>query len=79
MIILSYMGEYELINEKIQYNVRKETENFLKEFIFKQNDLKIIESWENHAYNGHLKEPTSEKNLQDCLPPTYLLWYIGGI
>ena len=31
-VILSYLNEYELINEKLQYNVRKETEEFLKEY-----------------------------------------------
>lgn len=45
MVILSYMGEYELINNKLQYNVRKETEDFLEEFIFKQSELKNIQSW----------------------------------
>ena len=45
-VILSYLNEYELINEKLQYNVRKETEEFLKEYIFKPNELKNIENWE---------------------------------
>ena len=45
-VILSYLNEYELINEKLQYNVRKETEEFLKEYIFKPNELKNIQKWE---------------------------------
>ena len=45
-VILSYLNEYELINEKLQYNVRKETEEFLKEYIFKPNELKNIQNWE---------------------------------
>lgn len=45
-IILSYLNEYELINEKLQYNVRKETEEFLKEYIFKSDKLKTIPNWE---------------------------------
>lgn len=45
-VILSYLNEYELINEKSQYNVRKETEEFLKEYIFKPNELKNIQNWE---------------------------------
>lgn len=44
-VILSYLGEYGLINEKIRYNVRKETEDFLKEYIFKESDIKDIGSW----------------------------------
>ena len=45
-IILSYLGEYSLINEKIQYNIRKETEDFLKEYIYKSSNIKTIENWE---------------------------------
>lgn len=45
-VILSYLEEFELINEKLQYNVREETENFLKEFIFKKSNLKDIKTWE---------------------------------
>ena len=45
-VILSYLNEYELIYEKLQYNVRKETEEFLKEYIFKPNELKNIQNWE---------------------------------
>ena len=44
-VILSYLDEFELINEKLQYNVRQETENFLKEYIFKSSELKIIQDW----------------------------------
>ena len=45
-IILSYLGEYSLINEKIQYKIRKETEEFLKEYIYKSSNIKTIENWE---------------------------------
>ena len=45
-VLLSYLNEYELINEKLQYNVRKETEEFLKEYIFKPSELKNIYNWE---------------------------------
>lgn len=45
-IILSYLGEYSLINEKIQYKIRKETEEFLKEYIYKSSSIKTIENWE---------------------------------
>lgn len=45
-IILSYLGEYSLINEKIQYNIRKETEEFLKEYIYKSSNIKTIENWD---------------------------------
>lgn len=45
-VILSYLDEYGLINEKIQYNVRHETEEFLKEYIFKPSELKNIHNWE---------------------------------
>lgn len=44
-VILSYLDEFELINEKLQYNVRQETENFLKEYIFKSSELKNIQDW----------------------------------
>lgn len=45
-VILSFLEEFELINEKLQYNVREETENFLREFIFRKSDLKDIQTWE---------------------------------
>ena len=45
-VILSYLEEYELIKEKLQYKVRQETEEFLKEYIFKPSELKNIQHWE---------------------------------
>lgn len=54
-VILSYLNEYELINEKLQYNVRKETEEFLKEYIFKPNELKNIQNWEQFLENTRIK------------------------
>lgn len=54
-VILSYLNEYELINEKLQYNVRKETEEFLKEYIFKPNELKDIQNWEQFLENTSIK------------------------
>lgn len=54
-VILSYLNEYELINEKLQFNVRKETEEFLKEYIFKPNELKNIQNWEQFLENTSIK------------------------
>lgn len=54
-VILSYLNEYELINEKLQYNVRKETEEFLKEYIFKPNELKNIQNCEQFLENTSIK------------------------
>ena len=54
-VILSYLNEYELINEKLQYNVRKETEEFLKEYIFKPNELKNIQNWEQFLENTSIE------------------------
>ena len=45
-VILSYLGEFDLINGKLHYNVRNETEKFLKEYIFKPNNIKSIQTWE---------------------------------
>lgn len=45
IVILSYLDEYKLINEKLQYNVRPETENFLNEYIFKPSELRNIQNW----------------------------------
>lgn len=45
-VILSYLEEYRLINEKLQYNVRQETEEFLKEYIFMPSELKKVQHWE---------------------------------
>lgn len=54
-VILSYLNEYELINEKLQYNVRKKTEEFLKEYIFKPNELKNIQNCEQFLENTSIK------------------------
>lgn len=54
-VILSYLNEYELINEKLQYNVRKETEELLKEYIFKPNELKNIQNWEQFLEKTSIK------------------------
>lgn len=45
-IILSYLEEFQLINEKLQYNVRQETEDFFKEFIFRASGIKEINTWD---------------------------------
>ena len=45
-VILSYLGEFDLINGKLHYNVRNETEKFLKEYIFKPSNIKSIQTWE---------------------------------
>ena len=45
-IILSYLEEFQLINGKLQYNVRQETEDFLKEFIFRASGIKEINTWD---------------------------------
>lgn len=58
-VILSYLNEYELINEKLQYNVRKETEEFLKEYIFKPNELKTYRIGSNFWRFQALKERTT--------------------
>ena len=44
-VILSYLEEFTLINGKLHYNVRKETEDFLKEYIFQPSDIRSIQSW----------------------------------
>lgn len=44
-IILSYLNEFALINGKLNYKVRKETEDFLKEFIFQRSNIKEIGTW----------------------------------
>ena len=45
-VILSYLGEYNLINKKLCYNVREETEDFLCKYIFKESNIRDIQSWE---------------------------------
>ena len=45
-VILSYFGEYPLINDKLCYNVREETERFLCKYIFKESNIRDFESWE---------------------------------
>lgn len=45
-IILSYLEEFALIDGKLHYNVRNETEEFLKKYIFKPSNIRSIQSWE---------------------------------
>lgn len=45
-VMLSYLGEYNLINDKLCYNVRQETEDFLGEYIFKESIIRTIGSWD---------------------------------
>lgn len=56
MVVLSYLGEYELIRGKIQYEVRNETAAFLEEFIFQESELKSIQTW------AQLLEKTQDKD-----------------
>ena len=44
-VILSFLEEFELINEILQYNVSEETEHFLRELIVRKSDVKDIQSW----------------------------------
>ena len=45
-VILSYLGEYQLIAGRLQYNIREETEAFLSEYIYKSSRIREINSWE---------------------------------
>lgn len=45
-VILSYLGEYQLIAGRLQYNIREETEAFLSEYIYKSSLIREINSWE---------------------------------
>ena len=65
-VILSYFGEYPLINDKLCYNVREETERFLCKYIFKESNIRDFESWE-----GFLKA-TSEEDDYDFQDIFYL-------
>lgn len=60
IVILSYLDEYKLINEKLQYNVRRETEEFLEEYIFKPSELRNIKNW-----NQLLEVATKDYDYQD--------------
>lgn len=46
IIMLSYFEEFELISNKLEYNVREETGKFLKEFIFQPSEIKAINTWD---------------------------------
>lgn len=46
VVILSYLEEFDLIYGKLQYQVRDNTEKFLKEYIFKSSQLENIQGWD---------------------------------
>ena len=67
-LMLSYLGETELINGKLQYDIRKETQKFLEDYIFSQklNEFKnnqqnnILLDWDKLGINDD-----DEFNYQD--------------
>ena len=71
-LMLSYLGETELIKGKLQYNIRKETQQFLEKYIFSQE----LNNFKNNQPNSRLLEwdeldikDDDEYNYQDifCL------------
>ena len=63
LIILSYLGEYDLIAERLKYDVREETEDFLKEYIHNSQRLRTIESWD--AFLDMASEGGKDYDFQD--------------
>ena len=51
-LMLSYLGETELIKGKLQYNIRKETQQFLEKYIFSQE----LNNFKNNQPNSRLLE-----------------------
>lgn len=45
-VILSYLDEYSLISEKIEYKIREQTKDFLDNYIYKSSNIKEINKWE---------------------------------
>lgn len=46
VIILSYLEEWSLIKDKLQYDIRKNTSDFLEEYIYQKSDISGIKKWE---------------------------------
>ena len=60
-IILSFLKEYDLIKDKLQYNVREQTKSFLDKHIYKpSNSIVTIASWDNF-----LSESKQDYDYQD--------------
>lgn len=45
-VILSYVGQYDLINGKLIYSIRKETEEFLEKYIYQPSDITVFTDWD---------------------------------
>lgn len=50
-IILSYLGEYNIINNKIAYKVRLQTAEFLRDYIYKSSDIDNYKDWDQFLFS----------------------------
>lgn len=45
IVILSFLQEYQIIKDKIEYNVRLQTEDFIREYLYQKSNLGEIPDW----------------------------------
>lgn len=62
-VILSFLKEYKLISNKIVYSVREETEDFLKKYIYQENNLADFADW--NDFLNDTKAKGLNYNFQD--------------
>lgn len=59
-VILSFLGQYSLIKDKLIYSIRKETEEFLEKYIFQPSDITAYTDWDDF-----LKKEDNDYDYQD--------------
>lgn len=62
-IILSYLGEYEMIKNKIVYKVRKQTEEFINQFIYNPGNIDDFSDWQEFLCS--MKSENKDFDYQD--------------
>ena len=63
IVILSFLQEYQIIKDKIKYNVRSQTEDFICNYLYKESNLGEISDWD--SFLKYCDENGKDYDYQD--------------
>ena len=63
IVILSFLQEYQIIKDKIEYNVRPQTEDFFREYLYQKSNLGEFPDW--NFFLKYCDENGKDYNYQD--------------
>ncbi len=63
IVILSFLQEYQIIKDKIEYNVRPQTEDFIREYLYQKSNLGEFPDWD--SFLKYCDENGKDYNYQD--------------